>query len=734
MQVLSKPHSLNAVLTNWKEKEAYDHPDLNQLSGNEKDSSNQVIPLVLFFRVFSPPAYVGPEGSDYSLCGFSDYPCCSILAAIRLFDGINATIQLSQHFVFLDRICLNKTNTTIAVEQIGTQINVQNGGSGEGDGLIETQTDVTFWGITLSAPPLLTERTTLFECSGSTLSFQDFRTAAAPLPEGLKYAYSFVHVKRGTLTCTRFSVSDSSYGPVPLIVAIGNSLDAVKCNFVNISIISTYSQSINGLIYVLDTETLTIENMTSNFCTQELCALVSATDVNLFSVKSSNFKRIERISGFGGVISASVRDGHELTVSNTSFDGCAITQENMKGGSLSVSVEKSGRFAFDSSTVKLSTVCGENSCGGGIYASFSEESVQYSMKRVAFSQNKAEYGKHFYLACPSPRNVVKSALFTSSFSEEMDDADLWVCNSLDILSKGETMKKYLFSSSRETMFVDEGQGVDPSNCGNETHPCTSLDIGFSKMTEIQSVILILFSATAQGTINRRDKSLSIDGKSKSSILLIESDAHFELTNGNRSTSLTFSKLTISLPALFNNKELIKAFVGILSMKAIDIVSSTQEQTQAHLWIISGGRGIIQLDEVSVEGLNFSVNAGICSIDGGSCILEHCNISVCSSDHVGLVAFNNNANASIKQSSFQRCKMNHGSIIRACNCAAVELSDSCMIEDCISLSSDGCAINCLMSESCKLRVPQSKLHKVDLMRLAVANRIIHANHFGLDSGT
>ncbi|KAH7817564.1 uncharacterized protein MONOS_18118 [Monocercomonoides exilis] len=213
------------------EFEKSNNSSFSELAGFEGGNTTFVIPLVLFLRNFSSPAFVSNSGIDYRMCGYKDYSCNSIsYAGAARYGSAKGKVRLAIDFEFADHIAFVRQEMEIDAEDNSAELLVRSDGLGEGSGLIEVSVDVSFTGISFNIPlDFSVNRDCLLLGSGSVLSVADCTAKAI----GSGVSYSIACCTSGKLVLSNFTILSVEFAMAAAIKVSGRE---AKGEFVCLSI------------------------------------------------------------------------------------------------------------------------------------------------------------------------------------------------------------------------------------------------------------------------------------------------------------------------------------------------------------------------------------------------------------------------------------------------------------------------------------------------------------------
>ncbi|KAH7828644.1 uncharacterized protein MONOS_15547 [Monocercomonoides exilis] len=150
--------------------------NLNELCGRERNQEELIVPLVVFLRTFSSPAYVSgrEQGSEFRLCGYEDYPCRTIgnVGEVQ-FPSSKRFIRLTSTFSFDEEVKLNErpyefdsSDKIFGIKIEATETKIQ-------EALAMNSVSSTLAGILFKFGGSIGERSSFVHSSGGTLRFAD---------------------------------------------------------------------------------------------------------------------------------------------------------------------------------------------------------------------------------------------------------------------------------------------------------------------------------------------------------------------------------------------------------------------------------------------------------------------------------------------------------------------------------------------------------------------------------
>ncbi|KAH7814703.1 uncharacterized protein MONOS_18472 [Monocercomonoides exilis] len=285
---------------------------------------------------------------------------------------------------------------------------------------------------------------------------------------------------------------------------------------------------------------------------------------------------------------------------------------------------------------------------GGLFLTFGSSHLDYSMRNNTFENNGALRGKDAYVVCEEPGAAILLMYWNGSASEGTAPDRLWVRRLSEPADGGATMIDYLFP------------------------PPTSHGV-----------------------------SLTIQSNSTTKAMIFGRNGKFELLEGSRSTTLTFSRLGFALPSSPNPSQeigsLVEVSIGQCSFLDCTFEQGSSSNSNPSKWIVSGGGGVVHFDSCTFGNIPFQT-AGVILIDGTSLLLEACSFSSISSDaRKGLITGSGNCDITLKDTGFANCETTNGHMLEMTQPKSVEISGACTFEGCTSTEGDGEALYCVLEE-------------------------------------
>ncbi|KAH7821517.1 uncharacterized protein MONOS_9996 [Monocercomonoides exilis] len=630
--VFVEGYNLDKIITNQSFKfdiNKESTAEFGKLCSFEDGNISYAIPLVVFLLTFEPPAIVGGSfGFDYRMCGVSIYPCATIPFAIsKRFpapDSSGASIRLTADFSFKSAILFNTQPTEVIAEQIGAVFDVRSDGVGEGAGLLFSSVNVKFSEIVFGLPCSFEEpsRTSLFLCSSATLTIDrcEFQNSSSSAVE-----YRIIYVTNGKVELNGCSINELAMGNAEIIALDGSN---AECAIEGIETSILSKEGDGALILVARGKKLNIENSSIENVTLPNSNHISINSLSNGFLKNITFGNLTRTNGDGAVISGGIGSNEELEVENCLFSRCSCYSARTIGGCVLMDVEEGGVFRFERNKVEFCIVSSGDGFGGGLFLTFASSHIDYSMRNNTFENNGAFRGKDAYVVCEEPGALIVLMYWNGSVSEEAAPERFWVRSPFESIDGGSTMIDFLFPPQTSFVFVD-GAVSAVENCGPKRNPCASVELGFQKMDSSHSIIQLEGNTPIDAIVNRHGISLTVQSNTTTKAMIFGRNGKFELVEGTRSTTLTFSKLCFVLPSSPNPSpemsSLVEVSIGQCSFLDCTFEQGSSSNSNPSKWIASGEGGVVHFASCTLGGIPFQ-SGGIASIEvhvSGACTFDGC---------------------------------------------------------------------------------------------------------------
>ncbi|KAH7828008.1 uncharacterized protein MONOS_12646 [Monocercomonoides exilis] len=459
--------------------------DFNELCGRERNNLELIVPLVVFLRTFSSPAYVSgrEQGSEFKLCGYEDYPCRTIGEASEYrYPSSKRNIRLTNTFSFDEEVQLNKQSYEIDSSNKDVGLKVGGTGTKTQEALVMNSVSSTLTGILFELGESIWEHTSFVHSSGGTLRFADCGIKMGNGVDAVNFV--FVSGSGGKVEIIRM-ICGGSVGEVrfvgSVIVVNGNC----ECMMDEVIINQTISNGVNGLIEIAASSSATIQNCSIANCDLPSCGVIQVGKYSSITLKNTSFENITRGKGDGGCLCLrSNGDGSKDTmkIENCTFRMCKVNENGKGGGGLSVSLENpSELYALSTRFEKCCapSTSGSEGKGGGIFLSLADADARFELSGdLIFDGNEAEYGMNVFIESGDlERSVtgehIKFVIALSDLSVEAMGMDgKW----RDVVIP---LKFYLAEKLNRIKMGDEGKDVVV--CGFDELRCKTVGYGARRL-------------------------------------------------------------------------------------------------------------------------------------------------------------------------------------------------------------------------------------------------------------
>ncbi|KAH7824929.1 uncharacterized protein MONOS_10394 [Monocercomonoides exilis] len=459
--------------------------DLSELCGRERGKAELIVPLVVFLRTFSSPAYVSgrEQGSEFRLCGYEDYPCRTIEEASEYrYLSSKRMIRLTSTFSFDEEVELNKESYEIDSSDKDVLLRVGGTGTKTHEALVMNNVSSTLTGILFELGGSIGERSSFIHSSGGTLRFADCGMKMGNGANAVNYA--FVSASGGKVEIVGMSCG-GSVGEVRFVgsVIVVNG----SCEYLMDEVImnQTISNGVSGLIEIATSSSATIQNCSITNCDLSNCGAIQVEKCSSITLKNTSFENITRGKGDGGSLCVSPNDDGTkgtIRVENCTFLMCEVNEKGKRGGGMSVSLKHPSEL-FVSST-RFEKCCapstsGSEGKGGGMMLSVADADAKFELSgNLIFDQNKAEYGRNMFILANDLNTSVTNDSFNFDYSSMINNGNLFVGRDNNYSNKDLFMFLVPFSSFE--IFISS-EGFDVARCGSEEEPCQTMWKGMENM-------------------------------------------------------------------------------------------------------------------------------------------------------------------------------------------------------------------------------------------------------------
>ncbi|KAH7830971.1 uncharacterized protein MONOS_4387 [Monocercomonoides exilis] len=578
--------------------------DLDELSGYDAGDRSKVIPLVLYLRTFSSPAYVSGSESDAddTFCGYKDYPCRTVEGAAA-FRFANSACELSllPSFAFLKELTLASQSYVFGAASQGQATEVGSSSVKSREMLVSVSVPATFANITFLLNHSIGNRASFISLQSATLSLTSCSIGKTSETESIEY--TAVMASGGVLTVNLLSVAaDQALSfSAPMLLLSGS----VVCNLfcANLSSIAT-----TGPQSFVETSSSGLANITNcsfgGFSLAKRGVIHSENGGSLY-VGCSSFADVSLSSGNGSCIDFAAGEDvlHCVTVFNCSFQGCSVLNDGQSGGGIFASLKSSCKLLINSTSFLSCTAPSEmqSGFGGGISLFVLQTDASFAIDAPSFSDelpNKAKCGNDIFVSSPDLASSVNRESFC--FYDEQNPFSAASCVGVD--EKWEILMIPLVCYFRvlgDAVCVS-AEGSDVPVCGYIDFGCRTLDFSFARLPERKKAVTILNEyAVGESCVLSDAKGYGISGLETKTRLKMEG-------NETQATSVMEVRAAVFFSCFF-----------------IEMVSSLHS-TKSAVFSVADSNGVLEIEncecqpESGVSSISyclFATKAGKLAVNG-----------------------------------------------------------------------------------------------------------------------
>ncbi|KAH7818133.1 uncharacterized protein MONOS_3932 [Monocercomonoides exilis] len=605
--------------------------DLNELCGRERNKPELIVPLVVFLRTFSSPAYVSgrEQGSEFRLCGYEDYPCRTIGEASEYRYPISKRmIRLTSTFSFDEEVQLDgqpyefdSSNKDVGIKIEATETKTQ-------EALVMNSVSSTLTGILFELGGSIGERSSFVHSSGGTLRFAD---CGIKMGNGVNSAnYVFASASGGKVEIFGMKCG-GNVGEVRFVGSVIVVNGSCECLMDEVVVNRTGTNEVSGLIEIATNSSVTIKNCSVLNCDLPSCGAIQIEKCSSITLKNTSFENITRGAGDGGCLCLSSNvDGSKNTmrIENCTFLECEVRENGKRGGGLLVSLENPSELYVSSTRFEkccAPSTSGSEGKGGGIFLSLVDADARFELSGdLIFDGNEAEYGKNMFILGKDFNSSVTNETFAFDYSSMIDDKTLFAGS--DDFHEEKDLFMFLVSYSSFEIFISS-EGFDVARCGSEEEPCQTMWKGMENMKEGngKKTIQIEGSTVIQDSFNLSNyqikKSVKMGEENVKAILNFEkaigsqleyfmvNDEHLELTN-----------IQLQLASGFDNsaKTIISNINGDLVATGCSFHSEAEVNNGFDCVFVDAIGGGVEVNDLSMELYNVGNSIFVIHDSGITC--------------------------------------------------------------------------------------------------------------------
>ncbi|KAH7820276.1 uncharacterized protein MONOS_9140 [Monocercomonoides exilis] len=598
-----------------------------ELMGFDRSLSEMgLFPLNVFLESFQPPAHVGgTEGNwvfDSNFCGFSNFPCLTIMHAAHLrFGSSQRQIVVKEGYELDEEMMMDGLVWNISCEERGIVVDVHAPAELSNQWLVSISTECSIYNICFSLPFSLSDAHSFITLPASTssLTLSTCSSMNSSSESGSVIGFCFVSVVGGELKIEMFETKgEMVFSSHSLIEGKGSSfvVNCVECVF----------------------EGVTKENGDGS------CVCVCVED-------ESNAHELEK---------------KQLIIDNCTLNGCWEKGNRAKGGGTHVCLRGSDEMVVNGSSMFEGCCAGkreegeEDGLGGGIFLSLEDEATQFAFGDMRFVMCYAWKGKNVFVNGSALDEVVDSAHFCWEMSEKEK-------SSLDELcgwERGSTgvgfvipLAVYLWSNFSGSGFVDGEEGGDFSGCGYAVAPCRSIShlisLKFTPLPgsssdeedelsiSLSHISTLASSLSLSSSIESEQVSLTIIGKGNESGIAVGDD---QIGNEgwmiHATIHLSFEVLSFHIPTAFaHHRTFIRSSTSssLLEMKQCSFTPQSASEPVSFT-LLSVSEGSLLIDNCTLSSFSSTRPFLLVSLPTQSIIFSNMTVSNVSTTSNSLISF------------------------------------------------------------------------------------------------
>ncbi|KAH7823289.1 uncharacterized protein MONOS_785 [Monocercomonoides exilis] len=606
------------------------------------------VPLcVYFWNNFTKVGYAdGTNGGDFSSCGYKQAPCNTVSCLISNrftpfpLTGCNITI-------------VNSAALTVAMNVASTSYLSFNGAQDTASVVItdaqplEQQSffyctaPIHFNKLVLSIPHSLREgRDSLFHCYSTSLSMSSILMKVTQIPK--KCGYTIFSAVNSSLHLMMFNVTDMSFD-LSFLSVYSTECVLDLCTFTHLNMSASLLKASRASSLVLYMATLSNLELSSDSVIliedsnqddpstySENCnhnSLSHSTNEGVSSNKSPyqssngedsavtisfmwSIVQTVQQSSDGAAVIRSNADSFPVTatINNSSINSVTSTQSN-QGGAILFTLNDGADFTVEQS---IFTGCVTRlGRGGAIFldcTSSINDYLPFLLSLVTFTNNNAIKGRDVYVKCCSIQTQINEKQFLLDFRHPYNQTDsIWGVDETTHTTEMDLLLLVVVYRS-EVVFVSSTakENSDGKQCGTNSAPCTSFNVGVSRVMASSFSQLIIIGKTPLCACTKvSDMVLKSSDNNVSSVDLDSSNQFSEASLIRLSSSVKIERLSFCFHSSFSCSE------GVL----LDGVEAILEMQ--HIQFTSGA------DSVYTQ---LTFNVSLIALEGGTLTLRDCSIS------------------------------------------------------------------------------------------------------------
>ncbi|KAH7818183.1 uncharacterized protein MONOS_12822 [Monocercomonoides exilis] len=459
--------------------------DLNELCGRERDKAELIVPLVVFLRTFSSPAYVSgrEQGIKFRLCGYEDYPCSTIEEASEYrYPSSKRNIRLTSTFSFDEEVKLDEQSYEIDSRDEDVGIRIGGTSAKTQEALVMNSVSTTLTGILFELGGSIGDRSSFVHSTSGTLRFADCRIKMGNGVDAVSYAFVSASGGKVEIIGMRCGGSERKVKFVGSVIVVNGSCE---CMMDEVIMNQTTSRGVNGLVEIATSSSATIQNCSFANCDLPSCGAIQIEKYSSITLKNTSFENITRGTRDGGCLHVdSNDDGSQdiIRIENCTFLVGKVSENGKGGGGLSVSLENPSELYVSSTRFEkccAPSTSGSSGKGGGMFLTLTEADALFELSdTLIFDGNEAEYGKNMFILSSDLNQTITIDSFNFDYSSMINDKTLFVGS--DSYHSNKDLFMFLVPYNSFEIFISSS-GFDVTRCGSEEEPCFTMWKGMKNM-------------------------------------------------------------------------------------------------------------------------------------------------------------------------------------------------------------------------------------------------------------
>ncbi|KAH7815653.1 uncharacterized protein MONOS_9923 [Monocercomonoides exilis] len=571
---------------------------LDSMRGFDGRDTTNAIPLICFWRAINSEIFIGSEGCDVCVCGFSDYPCLSIDYSLdRLTEGNERNINIIgkgilQNSVDVSGISINSNNLEMCSLEYHSSLEGSEGAAMKISGI------TNFELIKFVIPSSFSSGVNVLLDVGSeegSLTLKDCSFTKKGDDREEVTNYGLIKADGGTVQLEFVSMQSLCFS-----IDVISVLSSTILNVRNLSMKNVELEGASGLSISKSLRRETNEeaqNVVIDWSSFEEVTQNATDDIPI--IRNDNSKPTR------------------MVIRNTTMKRCGGLKCG-KGGGMFCVLNEGG--SFDCSFCKISECfCSSTGRGGWLFlecTSTAEHPLNFMLSNITFRDNSALRGRDVYVRCHSIETQIVDEQFLLDFRAPfVKDKAVWGCTTNSFVGEEDLLLKVMRYQS-ETIFVSSvaDNHTDSKQCGEFDTPCHSLSFGIQHIIPSPySQLLILGQTEIVGKCDVLDVTIRSLQSPSAALVHLNSTIDDDDDDGNLITAsenvrIERLKFIFGQSFSYSGNSIIHEASGQLSLSSVDF-SSAGESIGIQFVILNSTllnieSGILHADNCTISMLSF----------------------------------------------------------------------------------------------------------------------------------